>query len=249
MAVPYQTSSELKHPHIAHGFFGREGGVSTGVFASLNINLHKGDDEQNIAQNRKIICDAMGIQHLVTLRQVHKNDVLVVDEHTENGHQMDALVTKTPGRLLAIQTADCAPILLADPIAKVVGAVHAGWRSAVTGIVETTLDAMKKLGANLENISAVIGPCIQQKSFEVGKEVVEQANAPEFFRLSIRPDHYLFDLSGYLLMHLNAQGVSRTTALPIDTYTLEDHYFSYRRHCHKKEPSCGGQLSVIGLLE
>lgn len=247
--VLHQTAETLNHPTIVHGFFGRAGGVSQGIYASLNACLHKGDEDANIDENRRRICKTMGIDRMVTLRQVHKNDVLIVDADTPNGHQMDAMVTKTPGRLLAIQTADCAPILLIDPVARVVGAVHAGWRSAVAGIVKTTIDAMQKLGAKKENISAVIGPCIHQISYEVGPEVFDAAKAPEFFIASTRAEHYLFDLSGYVLKDLNNQKINNAVVLPLNTYILEDQYFSYRRSCHRQEPSCGGQLSVIGLTD
>ncbi len=250
--VPYETAQILNHKGIVHGFFGRLGGVSQGIYASLNTCLHKGDDDANIAENRKRICNAMGIGHMVTLRQVHKNGVLVVDADTPNGYQMDAMVTKTPGRLLAIQTADCAPILLADPIANVIGAVHAGWKSAVVGVVKETIDAMQVLGAKKEHITAVIGPCIGQVSYEVGQEVFDAANtsakAPAFFVLSTRSGHYLFDLGGYVLNELKAEGIDNATALPLNTYILEDQYYSYRRSCHAQESSCGGQLSVIGLV-
>ena len=245
--VPYEASDLLTHSSIVHGFFGRVGGVSDGDFASLNINLHNGDDEQNVVENRARIAHAMGIELIVTLRQVHKNDVLVVDEKTENGHQMDAMVTKIPGRLLAIQTADCTPILLADHVSGVIGAVHAGWRSAVAGIVEKTVQAMESLGAKKEHIAAVVGPTIHQANYEVGQEVFDAANAPEFFASSIRPSHYFFDLPGYVLSHLKLSGINTTEALPYDTYALDDQYFSYRRSCHRQDSSWGGQLSVIGL--
>jgi copper oxidase (laccase) domain-containing protein len=136
---------------------------------------------------------------------------------------------------------------LIDSIDCVVGAVHAGWRSAVAGIVKTTIDAMQSLGAKKENINAVIGPCIHQISYEVGPEVFEAANAPEFFISSTRAEHYLFDLGAYVLKDLNNQKINNAVVLPFDTYSLEDHYFSYRRSCHRQEPSCGGQLSVIGM--
>jgi YfiH family protein len=161
---------------------------------------------------------------------------------------MDAMVTKIPGRLLAIQTADCAPILLADPVNRIVGAVHAGWKSAVAGIVKKTIDAMQALGAKKENITAAIGPCIHQESYEVGQEVYDVAKAPTFFMPSTKPGHYLFDLGGYVLNQLKGQGVENAIALPLNTYTLKEQYFSCRRSAHGNEPSFGSQLSVIGLV-
>jgi YfiH family protein len=245
--VPHQTAEILIHSGIVHGFFGRAGGVSQGIYASLNACFHKGDEDSNIHENRRRIGNTMGISHMVTLRQVHKNDVLVVDADTPNGYQMDAMVTKTSGRLLAIQTADCAPVLLADPVARVVGGIHAGWRSAVTGIIQTTIEAMQNLGAKKENINAVIGPCIHQVSYEVGQEVFDAAKAPKFFMPSNRAGYYLFDLGGYVMNDLNNQKLNHVAVLPLNTYTLEDQYFSYRRSSHRQDPSCGGQLSVIGL--
>jgi len=184
---------------------------------------------------------------MVTLRQVHKADVLIVDASTENGYQKDAMVTKTPGRLLAIQTADCAPVLLVDPIARVVGGIHAGWRSAVAGIIKNTIEAMCSLGAKKENIMAVIGPCVHQKSYEVGQEVFDEANRAEFFIPSSKSGHYLFDLGGYVQQDLKTQGIKAIEILPFDTYELEEEYFSCRRSAHRGESLFGNQLSVIGL--
>ncbi len=246
--VPYETADMLNHRGIIHGFFGRTGGVSQGIYTSLNTGFHKDDDDINVIENRKRILKAMNADHMVTLRQVHKTDVLVVDATTENGYQMDAMVTKTPGRLLAIQTADCAPILLADPVTRVIGAVHAGWKSAVVGIVKKTVNAMQALGAKKENIIAAIGPCIHQASYEVGQDVFDAAKAPTFFMPSAKPSHYLFDLGGYVLNQLKGQGIENASALPFDTYALKDQYFSCRRSAHANEPSFGSQLSVIGLV-
>jgi YfiH family protein len=244
--VPYETAYTLDHPGIVHGFFGRIGGVSQGIYTSLNTGFHKDDDDFNVIENRQRILNTLNVGHMVTLRQVHKTDVLLVDASTENGYQMDAMVTKTPGRLLAIQTADCVPILLADPVNRVIGAVHAGWRSAVAGIVKNAIDAMKSLGA--KNISAAIGPCIHQESYEVGQDVFDAAKAPTFFTPSTKPGHYLFDLGGYVLKQLKRQGVENAIALPFNTYALKDQYFSCRRAAHMSESSFGSQLSVIGLV-
>jgi polyphenol oxidase len=247
VVVPHQTAPSLSYNGITHGFFGSQGGVSSGIFSSLNCTLHKGDLEVNVRQNRELICQAMGIAPMVTLRQVHKADVLIVENETKNGYEKDAMVTNIPELLLAIQTADCAPILLVDPVNKVIGAVHAGWRSATQGIVMNTVVAMQSLGASVANISAAIGPCIQQSSYEVGEDVFASANNPVFFKPSHRLNHYLFDLPGFLLQQLDSCGVINRIALPLDTYTLEDQYFSCRRAAHAQQSSYGGQLSVIGL--
>jgi YfiH family protein len=248
VTLPFQKAKKLDHKNIVHGFFGRQGGVSQGIYTSLNTGFHKDDDDTNIIENRQRICSVMGISHMVTLRQVHKSDVLIVDQNTINGHQSDAMVSKTPGRLLAIQTADCAPILLTDPFEGIIGAIHAGWRSAVAGIVEKTIDAMQSLGAKKENITAAIGPCIHQKSYEVGQEVFDAAKQEKFFISSVRLGYYLFDLAGYVLHKLETQGIKNTEALSLDTYALEDEYFSCRRSAHRGESFYGNQLSTIGLL-
>ncbi len=248
VTLPFQKAKKLDHKNIVHGFFGRQGGVSQGIYTSLNTGFHKDDDDTNIIENRQRICSVMGISHMVTLRQVHKSDVLIVDQNTINGHQSDAMVSKTPGRLLAIQTADCAPILLTDPFEGIIGAIHAGWRSAVAGIVEKTIDAMQSLGAKKENITAAIGPCIHQKSYEVGQEVFDAAKQEKFFISSVRLGYYLFDLGGYVLHKLETQGIKNTEALSLDTYALEDEYFSCRRSAHRGESFYGNQLSTIGLL-
>jgi YfiH family protein len=244
--VPYETADTLDHPGIVHGFFGCRGGVSQEIYTSLNTGFHKDDDDINVIENRQRILNTLNVGHMVTLRQVHKTDVLLVDASTESGYQMDAMVTKTPGRLLSIQTADCVPILLADPVNRVIGAVHAGWRSAVAGIVKNAIDAMQSLGA--KNISAAIGPCIHQESYKVGQDVFDAAKAPTFFMPSAKPGHYLFDLGGYVLNQLKGKGIEAVTALPFNTYTLKDQYFSCRRAAHSNESSFGSQLSVIGLV-
>ena len=178
--VPYQTAEILNHPTIVHGFFGRAGGVSTGIYASLNACLHKGDEDANIDENRRRICKAMGIDRMVTLRQVHKNDVLIVDADTPNGHQMDAMVTKTPGRLLAIQTADCAPILLIDPVARVVGAVHAGWRSAVAGIVKTTMMLCKSWVLRKRILMLLLVHVFIRLAMKLAQRFLRQQKRPNF---------------------------------------------------------------------
>ncbi len=245
---PYQTATNLNNSAIAHGFFGSEGGFSTGLYQSLNCGLNKGDDDSKVMQNRQLICDTMGIQTMITIRQVHKNNVLIVNSDTKNGQEYDAMVTQTPKLLLAIKTADCAPILLHDPVHKVIGAIHAGWRSAVSGIVANTIKAMESIGANRNNITASIGPCIQQQNFEVGQEVFDSAFDVTFFTKANRTAHYLYDLSGFLLNQLKKEDVKSITITDLDTYSLEKKYFSCRRALHKKESAFGNQLSVIGLV-
>lgn len=244
---PYQIADNLKHAKIVHGFFGAEGGYSNGVFESLNCGLNKGDDNNLVLKNRELICQAMDIKQMVTLKQIHKNGVLVVDANTINGHEYDAMVTSTPKLLLAIQTADCAPILLHDPVNNVIGAIHAGWRSAVMNIVDATITSMESLGANRKNINAAIGPCIQKQSYEVGAEVFEATNACQFFTNANKLKHYFFDLSGYLHNQLKKCGIQNILELGLDTYSLEKQYFSCRRAYHKEIAAFGIQLSVISI--
>ena len=244
---PYKIAENLKHNAIVHGFFGAEGGYCSGIFESLNCGLNKGDDDTKVMKNRALVCKAMGIDRMVTLKQVHKNDVLIVDCNTTNGYERDAMVTSSKGLLLAIQTADCAPILLHDPENGVVGAIHAGWRSAVLGIVENTIKAMESLGAKRQSIRAAIGPCIQSQNYEVGPEVFEAANDASFFSKADRPGHYLFNLSGYVNNHLKRAGVTNTLELLLDTYSLKKQYFSCRRAYHEGLKGFGNQLSVIAI--
>lgn len=244
---PFVQSQYLQHKNIKHGFFGRNGGVSTGFCNSLNASFKANDTDANVLENRKRIANALGFESLFTVKQVHENNVLIVDENTPKHQEADAMVTKTPGILLAIQTADCAPILLSDPINQVVAGIHAGWRSAVKNIVTATIKTMLELGAELKNISAVIGPCIQQQSFEVGIDVKEQANCDSFFKITNKPNHFMFDLPGYLLEQINNAGVGNSESLGLDTYTLRDNYFSFRRSTHENALPCGGQVSCVGI--
>lgn len=245
--LPFVLSECLKISNIKHGFFGRNGGVSTGFCSSLNASFKANDSHENVLENRKRIANALGFEAVFTIKQVHEANVLVVDKHTHKHQIADAIVTQTPGILLAIQTADCAPILLSDPINQVVAGIHAGWRSAVKHIVPVTIEKMLELGAELKNISAVIGPCIQQQSFEVGNDVKEQAKCDKFFKNSHQENHYIFDLPGYLLEQLNNSGVENSESLDIDTYSLKDDYFSFRRSTHENALPCGGQVSCIGI--
>jgi YfiH family protein len=244
---PLVMAKHLKNNLVAHGFFGRIGGVSTGFCNSLNASFKANDSHENVLENRTRIANALGFESLFTLKQIHEASVLVVDANTAIGMEADAMVTKTRGILLAIQTADCAPILLSDPINKIVAGIHAGWRSAVNNIVNATIEKMLELGANLENISAAIGPCIQQQSFEVGIDVKNQAKSDMFFKPSTRDNHYLFDLPGYILNQLKNAGVNNSESLGLDTYALESDYFSFRRSTHKNQLPCGGQVSCIGI--
>ncbi|HEX4737762.1 MAG TPA: peptidoglycan editing factor PgeF [Allosphingosinicella sp.] len=239
---------------ISHGFLGRRGGVSEGVCAGLNVGLGSGDDRAAIAENRRraIAAVAPGAL-LVTVHQIHSPDVVYAGPWPDDGRpRADAMVTDRPGLAIGILTADCAPVLLADAEAEVIGAAHAGWKGALGGVVEATVTAMERLGADRARIAAAIGPCIARKSYEVDEGFFRRfAEAdPEnerFFAAGEREGHHQFDLEGFVLSRLAAAGLGRIEALGEDTYTQPDRFFSYRRATHRGEPDYGRQVSLIAL--
>lgn len=239
---------------IPHGFFGRRGGVSTGELASLNCGLGSGDDPALIDENRRRVAEAVLPGAALTgLYQVHGNRCVIVDAETDLAArpEADALATRTPGILLGILTADCVPVLFADRDAGVVGAAHAGWKGALAGVTDTTLDAMESLGARRADIAVAIGPCIGRASYEVDEGFVERflADDPvnERFFAAGKPGHAMFDIAAYVAARLAAAGVTRIAIGGQDTYAEANNYFSYRRACHTGENTYGRQLSVIGL--
>jgi len=239
---------------VAHGFLGRRGGVSTGVVAGLNTGLGSGDDPAAIATTRARVVDAvLPGAALCGLYQVHSASVVRVLTAFPDGDrpQGDAMVTERPNILLGILTADCAPVLLADVQAGVVGAAHAGWKGALAGVTDATIAQMEKLGAHADRIVAAIGPCIARASYEVDMGFVERfcATDPsnERFFAENRPGHARFDLEAYVAARLAAAGVRRIEALGQDTYAQDDRFFSYRRATHRGEANYGRQLSVIGI--
>jgi len=241
---------------VPHGFLGRPGGVSTGIHAGLNVGLGSEDDRAAIAENRLRAVQAVrpGAQ-LVTLHQVHSADVVTVDAPFANDARppADALVTATPGLLLGVLTADCVPVLFADEEAGVVGAAHAGWRGAISGVTDRTIEAMIALGAETERIACAVGPCIGRASYEVDTAFVARflADDPENERFFAdgRPGHAQFDIEGYVVARLAGAGVRRVDALGLDTCAAPDRFFSYRRSCLLGEPGYGRQISLIGLPE
>jgi YfiH family protein len=243
-------------PRLRHAFFTREGGVSEGLFGSLNCGLRSGDDPRKVAENRARAAAALGLaaDRLVTLRQVHSARVLAVSAPFGGGPapEADGLATATPGLALGILTADCAPVLLADRAAGVIGAAHAGWKGALGGVLEAAIAAMEGLGARRHGIVAAIGPCIGSDSYEVGPEfrqrfvAAAESNAGFFRALDGTGKHY-FDLPGYVASRLRAAGVYAVEALPHDTCAEEDRFFSYRRAFLRKEPVFGNGLSAICL--
>ncbi len=239
---------------VPHGFFGRSGGVSTGAVASLNCGLGSGDDPAAVETNRRRAADAiLADAPLASVHQVHSPVAVVVREAAEHGDRphADALVTDRPGLLLGIVTADCAPVLLADAEAGVVAAVHAGWRGATAGVSDQAIAAMIGLGARVDRIAAAVGPCIARASYEVDRAFADRLLADEGGNDTFLSDgprgRPHFDLEAYVVARLAAAGVRRIEALGLDTYALDNRYFSYRRATHRGEPSYGRQLSLIGL--
>jgi YfiH family protein len=250
------TLSALDADRIRHAFFTRQGGVSEGLFASLNCGFGSSDDAAKVAENRGRAMAAIGIDkdRLITCFQVHSPNVAVVDApwRREDNPRADAMVTRRTGVALGILTADCAPVLLADPEARVIGAAHAGWRGALTGVLEATVTAMAALGATPRRIRAGVGPCIAQASYEVGPEfpapflAEDPANAALFVP-ALRAGHFLFDLAGYVARRLERIGLGRIERTGGDTAADTDRFFSYRRSRLKKEPDYGRELSAICL--
>jgi purine-nucleoside/S-methyl-5'-thioadenosine phosphorylase / adenosine deaminase len=248
--------SLLDDPRLRHGFFTREGGVSSGVFASLNCSLGSGDALADVAENRRRAMAALGLgaDQLVTCRQIHGIDVVAVAQRWDDADRprADAMVTRQPGLALGILTADCAPVLLADAEAGVIGAAHAGWRGAFSGVIAATVAAMRREGARVERIRACVGPCIGFASYEVGPEfpaaflAQDPANAA-FFRAAPRPGHHLFDLAGYVHTQLVHAGVAFVESAGADTAADAARFFSWRRTCLEGEKQFGHELSAICL--
>jgi YfiH family protein len=242
---------------IRHGFLGRRGGVSEGVCAGLNVGWGSGDDREAIAENRRRAVEAVAPgATLVTVYQVHGADALPVSApwpDDDRRPHADAMATDRPALALGILTADCAPILFADSAAGVIGAAHAGWKGAFTGIVESTVAAMERLGADRARIAAAVGPCIARKSYEVDeaflRRFAEADPANERFFGSGRECHHQFDLEGFVLSRLAEAGLGRVEALGQDTYSQPETFFSYRRSTHRNEPTYGRQISLIALPE
>lgn len=249
-------SDALNQPGLAHGFFTREGGQSSGVFASLNCGMGSGDDREKVAANRALVAQRLGIvpDCLLSAWQVHSADAVVVTGPWtgEERPRADALVCRTPGVGLGVLTADCGPILFADHEARVIGAAHAGWKGALGGITARTLAVMEEQGARRSRITAVIGPMISQSAYEVGPEfpgrfiAADPANR-RFFAPAQREGHAMFDLPGYLAARLAAEGAGRVVNLALCTFADERRFYSYRRATHRHETDYGRLISAIAL--
>jgi YfiH family protein len=254
MLQPLQ-SDNLNLPGIRHGFFTREGGVSEGIYASLDCGIADRDPSQ-MRENRGRVAAYLGadFEHLLSCHQIHSPDVVTVTAlwKIDQRPEADALVTKEKDIALGVLTADCAPVLFADVKAGVIGAAHAGWRGALTGVLENTVTAMEKLGAARGNIYAAIGPCIAWNSYEVGPEfpapfLAENDDYQRFFRPAFRRDRYMFNLPGYVEAKLRALKLGSVEPSSADTLDDEKRFFSYRRACLKGEKRTGSLISAILL--
>jgi len=241
---------------IRHSFFTRQGGVSRGLFASLNCGLGSGDDMEAVTRNRAIAASELGLapEQLVTCHQVHGTEIVTVDRpwRRENNPHADGTVTNVPGIALGVLAADCAPVLLADAEAGVIGAAHGGWRGTLAGVMEAAVNAMVGLGARAERIRAGIGPCIAQSSYEVGPEfpanfIATDPESARYFVPASRPGHFLFDLSGYIALRLQRLGLAAVERALHDTAAGEELFFSYRRACLRRERDYGRGLAAIAL--
>ena len=239
---------------LPHGFLGRRGGISVGECAGLNVGYGSSDDPEAIAGNRRLAIAALlpGAE-LATVHQVHSADVMIAEEPwpQDRRPRADAMVTDTPNLLLGILTADCAPVLFADHEAVVVGAAHAGWRGALAGVTDATIEAMERLGARREHIHAAIGPCVAQPSYEVddafrARFVSADPDNQRFFVAGPAGKPH-FDLEAYVMHRLIAAGIDEVEALNLDTYADPDRFFSFRRSTHRGEADYGRQLSAIAI--
>lgn len=238
---------------LQHGFFTRRGGASSGIFSGLNCGLGSSDQTEIVSINRARVADALNLPpaHLTGVHQTHSADALVIEDPTAERTQADAIVTKTPGIAVSVLTADCQPVLFADHSAGVVAAAHAGWRGALDGILEATLDAMERLGASRKSTVAVIGPSISQSAYEVGPEFFEtfMAENDSYARFFAKGtgDRLHFDLPGFGLHRLREAGVASAEWTRHCTYTDPDRFFSYRRSTHAKEADYGRLIAAIRL--
>jgi polyphenol oxidase len=249
------TAESLRLSGIGHGFFTRIGGVSQGVYASLNIGVGSRDSPTAVAENRSRVAAALGVaaERLAVPYQIHSADAASISEPwaPSNRPRCDALVTATPGLALGVTGADCGMILFADRRARVIGAAHAGWRGALAGVVEATVSAMERLGARRGDVVAALGPCIGRASYEVGPEFVAAFAAGEdvarFFIRSRKAGHSMFDLNAYIAERAARAGIGAFEDLALDTYADEQRFFSYRRKTHRQEPDYGRLMSAIVL--
>jgi polyphenol oxidase len=256
MTQPLHAHTLAKIPGIRHAFFTRAGGVSGGVYASLNAGVGSNDDPGHVAENRARMAAAMGVtrERFLTCYQIHSPEVVVAAEPwtAEARPHADAIVTTAPRLAIGVSTADCGPVLFADAQARVIGAAHAGWRGALSGVTDQTIAAMERLGASRARIAVALGPMIRQKNYETGADLrdrfiaIDPANA-RFFRPAARDGHFMFDLAGYVAARLAAAGVGTIEDVDACTYADEEQFFSYRRMTHRGEADYGRHVNAIAL--
>jgi polyphenol oxidase len=248
----------LKLPGVRHAFFTRQGGVSSGLYDSLNGGVGSDDSAANVSENRARMAAALGVEshRLLTAYQVHSPHVVVAETPwaIEARPRADGIVTRSPALAIGVSTADCGPVLFAEPLARVIGAAHAGWRGTLSGVVEATIAAMERLGAVRERICAALGPMIRQRNYEVGGDLIERFAAADpastaFFVPAPRPGHALFDLGGYVAARLQRAGIGQIEDLGLCTYAEPAMFFSYRRATHRAEKDYGRHVNAIALVD
>lgn len=252
-----QAQSLSKLPGIRHGFFTRQGGVSDGLYESLNGGVGSEDSPAKVAENRARMAKSVGVapERFLTCYQIHSPQVVVAETPWPAAERprADAIVTRTPDLAIGVSTADCGPVLFADAEARVIGAAHAGWRGALTGVIEATVTAMEKLGAQRKRIVAAAGPMIRQPSYEVGQDLLDrfvalEPNTVRFFKKAERPGHFMFDLGGFIASRLRRAHVEQIEDLGHCTYADPAQFYSYRRATHRAEADYGRHINAIALI-
>ncbi|MBO4405206.1 MAG: peptidoglycan editing factor PgeF [Alphaproteobacteria bacterium] len=223
-------------------FFDRDSGFSDGLFSSLNCSRFVGDNPESVEKNLEFVRKSVGAKKLITLNQIHSAKCVIVDENSESDQEADALVTQSEGVALGILTADCVPVLLADPVKKIVGAAHAGWKGAKSGVIENTIEKMVSLGSSCENMISVIGPCVHVESYEVGKDFLDNFPPKYFSKIC---DKYHFDVVKFCCDRLREKGISKISVNEIDTFKNHEKYFSFRYAKKNSDGICGRNISVI----
>ena len=253
-----QAPSLSKLPGIRHGFFTRAGGVSVGIYESLNGGVGSEDSPAKVAENRARMAKHLGVapDRFLTCYQIHSPEVVVAEVPwpANERPRADAIVTRTPNLAIGVSTADCGPVLLADSDARVIGAAHAGWRGALTGVIEQTVAAMEKLGAKRARIVAAAGPMIRQPNYEVGQDLIDrfvavEPNTVRFFKPGQRPGHSMFDLAGYVVSRLRRAEIAKIEDVGLCTYADPTQFYSYRRATHRAEPDYGRHINAIALSD
>jgi hypothetical protein len=256
--IMLQAKSLSELPGIRHAFFTRAGGVSSGVYESLNGGVGSDDAPEKVAENRARMAAGLGVspERFLTCYQIHSPEVVVAERPwaaTERP-RADAIVTKVPALAIGISTADCGPVLLADAQARVIGAAHAGWRGALTGVIEAAIAALEKLGAERKRIVAAAGPMIRQPNYEVGQDLIDRFVAIEpsnvrFFKPAQSAGHAMFDLAGFIVSRLRRAGIEQIEDLGLCTYADAEQFYSYRRTTHRAEPDYGRHINAIALTD